>query len=167
MPVSTTHALTGALVGAGLGAAWGEVRFSELGKSFVLPLLCSPLIALILTILFYPLFRLMRRTFAVTSASCICLGTKYEEVVKQPDGTLMLVSTGLALEVGQAKECYERYKGQMLGVEAGPVLDGFHYLSAGAVGFARGLNDTPKIVGLLVAGLPSHLARLRLASDWD
>jgi PiT family inorganic phosphate transporter len=27
-----------------------------------------------------------------------------------------------------------------------------HFLSGGAVGFARGLNDTPKIVALLVAG---------------
>ena len=31
------------------------------------------------------------------------------------------------------------------------VLDQLHYLSAGAVGFARGLNDTPKIAALLVA----------------
>ena len=35
---------------------------------------------------------------------------------------------------------------------AGPVLDGLHFLSGGAVGFARGLNDTPKIVALLLAG---------------
>jgi inorganic phosphate transporter, PiT family len=33
------------------------------------------------------------------------------------------------------------------------LLDAGHFLSAGAVGFARGLNDTPKIVALgLVAG---------------
>jgi PiT family inorganic phosphate transporter len=40
----------------------------------------------------------------------------------------------------------------MLGLEAGRVVDGIHYLTAGAVGFARGLNDTPKIVALLLAG---------------
>jgi PiT family inorganic phosphate transporter len=36
-------------------------------------------------------------------------------------------------------------------------LDGLHYLSGGAVGFARGLNDAPKIVALLIAAraLPS------------
>src|SRR5207245_1777402 len=39
LPVSTTHALTGGLVGAGLLAAAGEVRFAALGKSFILPLL--------------------------------------------------------------------------------------------------------------------------------
>ena len=31
------------------------------------------------------------------------------------------------------------------------VLDKLHFLSAGLVGFARGLNDTPKIVALLAA----------------
>src|SRR5438445_2311966 len=39
MPVSTTHALTGALIGAGLPAAHGDVRFAALGQMFVLPLL--------------------------------------------------------------------------------------------------------------------------------
>ena len=72
MPVSTTHALTGALVGAGLCAAWDEIAFSALGKSFVLPLLCSPLVALALTVTIYPVFRFIRRSFDVTSASCVC-----------------------------------------------------------------------------------------------
>jgi PiT family inorganic phosphate transporter len=31
-----------------------------------------------------------------------------------------------------------------------PILDGLHFLSAGAASFARGLNDTPKVVGLLL-----------------
>src|SRR5579885_1572717 len=41
MPVSTTHALTGALVGAGW-LAGGEVNLSGLGNQFVVPLLFSP-----------------------------------------------------------------------------------------------------------------------------
>jgi PiT family inorganic phosphate transporter len=54
--------------------------------------------------------------------------------------------------VGQVSACVERYQGKMLGLQAGPVLDCLHYVSGGAVGFARGLNDTPKIVALLLAG---------------
>lgn len=46
-PVSTTHALVGALVGAGLAGS-GEVRLAALGKLFLLPLLVSPLIAAVL-----------------------------------------------------------------------------------------------------------------------
>jgi len=37
-PVSTTHGLTGALVGSGLVAVGTEVNFAKLGGSFFLPL---------------------------------------------------------------------------------------------------------------------------------
>ena len=42
------------------------------------------------------------------------------------------------------------YGGRVLGLRASSALDGSHYLSAGVVGFARGLNDTPKIAALLL-----------------
>jgi PiT family inorganic phosphate transporter len=151
MPVSTTHALTGGLVGAGLLAARGEVRFSTLGSSFVAPLLFAPVAAIVLTATFYPLLRWARRRSGVTSQSCLCVGERYEEVAAQPDGTLLLVRTGLAVEAGDSSSCVERYRGRVLGLEAGRLLDGLHYLSAGAVGFSRALNDTPKIVALLLA----------------
>src|SRR5262249_20844328 len=70
MPISTTHALTGGLVGAGLVAAASEVQFVSLGKAFVLPLLFSPVVAL--TVLLYPLFRWARRSFGITSQTCVC-----------------------------------------------------------------------------------------------
>jgi PiT family inorganic phosphate transporter len=152
LPVSTTHALTGGLVGAGLVAAAAEVQFSSLGKSFVLPLLFSPVVSLLLTIVVYPLFRWAKRRSGVNSISCVCVGATYEEVATQPDGGLLLVRTGVAVEVGTTQQCVQRYRGQVLGIEAGRLLDGLHYLSGGAVGFARGLNDTPKIVALLLAG---------------
>jgi PiT family inorganic phosphate transporter len=152
LPVSTTHALTGGLVGAGLLAAAGDVRLAALGRSFVLPLLFSPLAAIALTVVVYPLFRRSRRASGVTRQTCLCVGTAYEEVTARPDGGLLLVRTGEVLRIDEAAACVERYQGQMLGLEAGPVLDGLHYLSGGAVGFARGLNDTPKIVALLLAG---------------
>src|SRR5713226_1455944 len=42
LPISTTHALTGALVGAGITAAgFARVNFAVLGKGVVLPLLFS------------------------------------------------------------------------------------------------------------------------------
>ncbi len=156
MPVSTTHALTGGLVGAGLVAAPGEVRFAALGTSFVLPLLFSPLVALLATVAIYPLFRWARRTCGITSRSCVCIGTTFEEVRTQPDGVVALVRTGAIIQVGQASQCFERYQGRMLGLEAGALLDRLHYLSSGAVGFVRGLNDTPKIVALLLAAEALH-----------
>ncbi len=151
LPVSTTHALTGGLVGAGLLATGGEIQIASLLSTFLLPLLCSPLLAIALTLLIYPAFRVVRRTFGITSESCLCVGTAYEPVIAQPDGTLALVGTGVAIQAGQMSECVQRYQGRMMGLEAAPVLDALHYLSAGAVGFARSLNDTPKIVALLLA----------------
>jgi PiT family inorganic phosphate transporter len=151
LPVSTTHALTGGLVGAGLLAA-DHVNLATLGKSFVIPLLFSPVVALVLTLIVYPLFRWARRSSGVSSVSCVCVGAAYEEVAAQPDGRLLLVKTGVAVEVATTAECVQRYRGRFLGLEAGRLLDGLHYLSGGAVGFARGLNDTPKIVTLLLAG---------------
>lgn len=43
-PVSTTHALVGAIAGAGLAGS-GEVRFAPLARLFIYPLLFSPVIA--------------------------------------------------------------------------------------------------------------------------
>jgi PiT family inorganic phosphate transporter len=152
MPVSTTHALTGGLVGAGLLAAAGDVRFEALGSKFVLPLLFTPVVSLLLAAILYPLARGVRRLTGVTSQTCLCVGGVREEVAIQPDGTLMLVRTGSLVEVATAAECRTRYEGRVLGLHVGPMLDGLHYLSGGAVGFARGLNDTPKMVALLIAG---------------
>src|SRR5690242_14727763 len=61
LPVSTTHALTGGLVGAGLLATGGGFRFTALLSSFVLPLLFSPLLAMLLTLTVYPIFHRARR----------------------------------------------------------------------------------------------------------
>src|SRR3954469_1924868 len=62
LPISTTHALTGGLVGAGLVAVgFGGVHFAVLGKSFVLPLVLSPVLAMAITMALYPLARRARR----------------------------------------------------------------------------------------------------------
>jgi PiT family inorganic phosphate transporter len=45
LPVSTTHALIGGLIGAGLAEPGGEMRYGALASLFLLPLLTSPLLA--------------------------------------------------------------------------------------------------------------------------
>jgi inorganic phosphate transporter, PiT family len=52
--------------------------------------------------------------------------------------------------VGTTADCVAKYSGNVFGVSSQNVVDGLHYLSAIAVSFARGLNDTPKIIGLLL-----------------
>ncbi len=57
-PVSTTHALIGGLVGAGLAQSEGVVHFDKLASTFMLPLLVSPIIAVVLGMLAYRVFRM-------------------------------------------------------------------------------------------------------------
>jgi PiT family inorganic phosphate transporter len=56
----------------------------------------------------------------------------------------------LTVEIGDSVTCHNRYQGRLLGIEASLVLDWLHFVSAGLVSFARGLNDTPKIAALLL-----------------
>lgn len=145
-PISTTHALTGALVGAGFVQAGGDVRVGVLGSAFFLPLILSPITALLLAAALYAVAHAARVRSGLRRESCVCLNGEWVPVTMGPEG---------AAAAGQARldvtTCKERYQGTLFALTAQGVLDGAHYLSAGAVSFARGLNDTPKIVALLVA----------------
>lgn len=150
LPISTTHALTGALVGAGLVQA-GSVNFAKLGQGFFLPLAVSPVLSFALTGVLYPIFRRVRTNLKIERQMCLCIdGGSLQPVRIRPDGAAVLQTTGIKLSVGQLNECVQRYEGRVIGIDAQWILDRFHYLSAGMVSFARGLNDTPKIVALLV-----------------
>lgn len=96
-PVSTTHMLTGALLGAGWTA--GDVNIAKLWESFIKPLLLSPVLAVAAGMLLYAVLKTFRLA---------------------PDHRTR-------------------------------TLDALHFLSAGAVCFARGLNDTPKMAALLLS----------------
>jgi inorganic phosphate transporter, PiT family len=99
-PISTTHSLTGAIVGAGLVAIGFQLNFATLGTSFILPLLLSPIIAIPLGAIIYSL-------------------SGY-------------INSQWHLQVNHR------------------MIDTCHFISAGIVSFARGLNDTPKIVSLIL-----------------
>jgi PiT family inorganic phosphate transporter len=145
-PVSTTHALTGALVGAGWVQAHGDVRLGVLGSAFVLPLVASPLLAMILAVVLYPALHKIRTLVGLGRETCICIDEKWVPVALVPGGAAVLEPGGVEL-----RTCQERYQGTILWVTAQDLLTGAHVLSAGVVSFARGLNDTPKIVALLLA----------------
>mgnify|MGYP000932418607 CR=1 FL=1 len=149
-PVSTTHSLIGGLVGAGWLASGGQVAFRALGTAFLLPLLLSPLLALLLTLSLYPLVSRARRALGVTRESCLCVGVETSVVALAPGGAASAAPV-LSVTQGQRTACAERYQGRLLGLDAGRLLDAVHFASAGTVGFARGLNDAPKIVALLIA----------------
>ncbi|MFQ5411598.1 MAG: anion permease [Phycisphaerae bacterium] len=161
LPISTTHALMGALVGSGLAATGGQVAWSNLGGAFVLPLLLSPFAAVGLALVAYPPLRWLRRRTGITSETCVCLETGgfaplTAPAAGPPNGPRSDVAhccgaAAPSLVIDKTTRCVERYSGRVLGVSAAGVADFVHFLSAGAVSFARGLNDTPKIVALLIS----------------
>jgi PiT family inorganic phosphate transporter len=153
IPISTTHSLTGALFGSGLVAAGFELGFHTLVTSFFLPLLISPVLAVILTLLGSPLFTRMLRFIGLTKQNCVCVGSQAVPTPVMPEGYVMSQSTaGLRIIVDSEAVCVQTLPGSFLRVNGQKLVNLGHFLSAGAVSFARGLNDTPKIVALALAG---------------
>lgn len=152
MPTSTTHALTGALVGAGWTAAGAaNVNWSVLATKFAQPLLLSPVLAIGGAALIYPALRAARLAAGVDRNSCLCVGGGEVRPAAAGLSTALATEASLSVSLGQADECVERYQGSLFGLDAQRMIDVLHYISAGAVCFARALNDTPKIAALLLA----------------
>ncbi len=151
LPISTTHALLGALTGTGLVAAPHAFQFAVLGPKFLLPLIVSPLAAFGITWMLYPVLSYARKTFGIEKTTCACAGVESETAVCA-DGSLAFTSDAHpSLKIGKVNDCAEKYEGRVFGVSAQRVLDVLHFGSAGAVGFARGLNDAPKIAAIAFA----------------
>ncbi len=154
MPVSTTHSLVGGLVGAGM-IAGGLINVPVLAWKFLGPLLISPLLAVVATVVLHRMFRFARLRLKVSEETCFCVGTEPEPVSVKPDlsGAMAIVEASrLTASLGTEVTCQRRYQGNVAGINASTFLNSLHYLSAGAVSFARGLNDTPKIAALMIAG---------------
>jgi hypothetical protein len=114
-------------------AVGSQVQIGVLGKSIVLPLLLSPLIAVTLGASFYLAIRWSRLRLGITKEWCICVGNDQQVVpVPQPTSVLAFQATAPMISacVGEITSCSQR--------------------CAGIVSFARGLNDTPKMAALLL-----------------
>src|ERR671937_2354745 len=125
-PISTTHALTGAIIGCGLVAVGWEVNFGALGKGFVLPLLLSPVLAIVIAGILYLVFHALRIATGTTKEWCICLGTDERLVaMPQPSSVLALrsVTSTITLSVDEQENCRERYAGSFLGIGSQPIMD--------------------------------------------
>jgi PiT family inorganic phosphate transporter len=159
IPISTTHSLTGALVGVGLVAMGVDLGFHTLGENFFYPLALSPLLSLALAGSMYLVVTKGRKTLGITEETCLCVGQKpVLQGISIADSSALCSTvshSALAVVVEQESVCstkaMEIYGGQRFGVSLQKILDTLHFLSAGAVGFARGMNDTPKIVAIALA----------------
>lgn len=149
MPISTTHAIVGAMIG--VGAASGTVKWTGVANSFIYPLLASPLLALGASAALYLILRSARKKLGVGRQTCLCIEQTYHPVSINPDGAAVVMSTGAVLKKDELANCRQRYDGVIAGVHAQQALNVGHLMSAGAISFARGLNDTPKIAAMMIA----------------
>lgn len=150
LPVSTTHAILGALLGAGAAAAGSSLQLAALGTGFALPLLVSPLLAGGASLALVRMGRGVARRLDVRRQTCLCIDTDSPGLGRttvSANGSAV-ASTALPL-LPEVHRCEEKPRG-IPGVSAREAVHAAHCASAGLVSFARGLNDTPKILGLVV-----------------
>jgi PiT family inorganic phosphate transporter len=133
LPVSTTHALLGGLLGAGLLMSSGSVAWDAVPGKLITPLLLSIGVAYGISLVLALVFgRVGRRPSAQAEPATPVAAPA------GPDPTAGGVSV---LESTEAPA-------QLTEQAPHPVLTAAHWLTSGATGFARGLNDTPKMVAI-------------------
>lgn len=129
LPVSTTHAILGSLLGAGLVAFSHEkILWLALGRGFLLPLILGPLLAaMIVYLLAWPIAAAIRRP---------------------------RIESEMLVEVAESSTSVAVVATQETHIAPSRTANGVHWASAGLISFARGWNDTPKIAALCLLALP-------------
>jgi PiT family inorganic phosphate transporter len=157
MPVSTTHALVGALCGAGIASAGVHgVLWNAVAMKSALPLALSPLLSLTIVYALHP--------FARKSAdACVCVVDTMECGSEAAAFSSSIESGGsaAAVHIASAQECAASPNV----IASMQPANAAQWLLAAAISFFRGMNDTPKIVAvgiaaaaaLGVASLPFYL----------
>jgi inorganic phosphate transporter, PiT family len=155
MPVSTTHAIVGSVVGvAALAYGLHGVKWSSLLGKIALPLLLSPVLALAFTLTAIWVIRSVQRRFS-SEADCVCATLELCPVPAAiaMDGTASteLSLPSLGLKVAVEEECVADRRA-FLGISAHRL----HWFTSGATSFARGMNDAPKMVAIVLAAAILH-----------
>lgn len=152
LPVSTTHALTGALVGAGLVSIGSQgLIWPGIAGKIGLPLLLSPVLALAVSFLLHPV---IRRIAADWEGTCLCVmpASRALVTIDARGNTRTLIQTSMLGQpvVAVPAQCERAgFTGMAVG------LDSVHWLSSGLASLARGANDAPKIMAMLLLGSAS------------
>ena len=132
LPVSTTHALLGGVVGAALVAAGPQgLQLDAVTNKAMLPLLLAPLLAIALCATILLLARYVASRLPAWKQDCC----DYEDWQRNPF---------VCLPPAKQNSRTQRMEKLWLSL---------HWLSSGLTSFARGLNDVPKIAAFLILSL--------------
>ena len=150
LPVSTTHALAGAIVGVALTVGGtGAVRWWVLLSGMAAPLALSPLVSALMG---YGMHAVAERF----SPACVCIDDDIHTYAANADGTI----AGVLLPeiVTSSTGCSTDATGRGF-MPAGAL----HWGSAAALSFARGVNDNAKLAAIAALGLSASGAPLWMA----
>lgn len=142
LPVSTTHALTGAIVGVALMAGGaGSVRWWMLLSGIAAPLALSPLVSASIG---YG----MQSVASRLSPACVCVRDNIAAGAVNTDGTVTGV---VAPQIVASTAGCAPADGDRRFMPAGVL----HWGAAAALSFARGVNDNPKLAAIAALGFPT------------
>ena len=149
LPVSTTHALTGAIVGGGLAAFTGdELIWSAIAKKIALPLFLSPPLALALSFLFHPALRMAAARW---DGACLCWLPASRALVTI-DAKGMIRTLFQTTRLGQPVVAVPS-QSDLPGPRGITISwDSIHWISSGLASFASGVKDAPKIAAMVLLG---------------
>ena len=154
LPVSTTHALVGAVVGATVSShGLDAVAWSALAGKVALPLVLSPLVAFLLAA---ALVRLLpgRGSGSQEARDCLCadMSPAVAVVARQGQSAYLASQPLLRFTTGTSDGCASAPEGTLR-----LTVDHLQWVTSAATSLARGMNDAPKMValGLAAAALAS------------
>jgi PiT family inorganic phosphate transporter len=142
LPVSTTHALTGAIVGAAVaGGGVNGVEWALLAGVVVLPLAFSPLASALLAYAMHAIFAWPMKQAA---RYCVCVEEGRRIVLASAGGAAQYTALSQpVVATGAGADCDAAGYQHRL-----PLTTVAHWGASAALSFARGLNDTPKIIAI-------------------
>lgn len=145
LPVSTTHALVGGLVGAGLATGGSAaISWTAVAYKVGLPLAVSPLVALALVFAVVPG---VTSVFQRANRYCVCVERYRSVLAPAAEGPSMAAATELHVIAGA--NCPPQVLTRL------NTLNAAHWISAGLTSFARALNDAPKILAIGLVAAPT------------
>ena len=146
LPVSTTHAIVGSISGV-MTIAYGTagVNWHILAGKIALPLLLSPMLSVVLTASALKLWNRISRS----DADCLCLEVANQYPVLA--ATAVDIQTAPSLPVMGLVACRADEAAAPPSRVFWLPFDSLHGFTSATASFARGLNDAPKMVALVIA----------------
>lgn len=144
-PVSTTHAIVGGFVGAGLMAYGTQgIDWPHIFSNIAFPLLASPFMAIALAWFLTPA---LKKSARFTNRIRLCL-TPVPRLTLATSGGVIIRRAQAPVDDCLACACDSPQAGLTHGLTLS--VDNMHWLTSGLLSFARGLNDTPKLIAVVL-----------------